>query len=415
MLKKDFLNNEYVKKALFILSLVAGSGVIILILMKLSVIAGLIAGVCTWIVRVMTGFIGGFVLAYLLLPVVKGLQKLLMKTGFFSKRPGAARGLALAVTYLLILLVLVLVIFALALAITKKAQSFHYQDLPKLFAALEMQAVGMQDALLKGLESIGVATEGLRAWIDNIKNNMTESLPGIGNGFLVFANGVGSFFSNALFSVIFSIYFLLETEGLCTYWSNAFCALLGKKIHGVLAVLLKDADVCFAGYIRGQLADALFMTVAVGGVLTVIGVPYAVVIGILSGIGNLIPYVGPIVAYGTSVIVCIGTGRLSLLPVALIAIFVLQTVDGNVVNPKLLSTSIDVHPVLVIVGLLFGSAIGGIGGMLLAVPVASFFKIQFERLVRCRQGSGMLAENDPSQREGNAGSEKTGTADGNVV
>ena len=139
------------------------------------------------------------------------------------------------------------------------------------------------------------------------------------------------------------------------------------------------------------------------------------VIGILSGIGNLIPYVGPIVAYGTTIIVCIGTGRLSLLLVSLIAIFVLQTLDGNVVNPKLLSTSIDVHPVLVIVGLLFGSAIGGIGGMLLAVPVASFFKIQFERLVVFRQRSGMPVEDNASRREGNAGSEKTGTADGNVV
>ena len=54
------------------------------------------------------------------------------------------------------------------------------------------------------------------------------------------------------------------------------------------------------------------------------------------------------------------------------------------VNPRLLSQSIDVHPVLVIVGLLFGSALGGLAGMLLAVPVAAFLKIQFEKLVALR-------------------------------
>ena len=71
-------------------------------------------------------------------------------------------------------------------------------------------------------------------------------------------------------------------------------------------------------------------------------------------------------------------------------VFILQTIDGNIVNPRLLSQSIDVHPVLVIVGLLFGSAVGGFVGMMLAVPVASFFKIQFERLVKNRSNKEPL-------------------------
>ncbi|MBR1628178.1 MAG: AI-2E family transporter [Lachnospiraceae bacterium] len=101
----------------------------------------------------------------------------------------------------------------------------------------------------------------------------------------------------------------------------------------------------------------------------------------LSGLGNLIPYIGPFIAYGLTIGVCVATGKWSLLAIALCSVVILHMIDTHVINPRLLSQSIDIHPVMVIIALLFGSAIGGIGCMLLAVPVASFLKIQFERFV----------------------------------
>ena len=62
-------------------------------------------------------------------------------------------------------------------------------------------------------------------------------------------------------------------------------------------------------------------------------------------------------------------------------LFVIQTVDGNVINPRLLSSNVDVHPMLVIAALIVGGAFGGVVGMLFAVPVAGFFKIQFEKCI----------------------------------
>ncbi len=132
------------------------------------------------------------------------------------------------------------------------------------------------------------------------------------------------------------------------------------------------------------------MAILVGCSLTLIGVRYAVIIGILSGIGNLIPYIGPIVAYGSTIIVCLVCQDLKRLLVAIVVLFVIQTVDGNVINPRLLSSNVDVHPMLVIAALIVGGAFGGIVGMLFAVPVAGFFKIQFEKgidsLVQKRTG-----------------------------
>ena len=127
--------------------------------------------------------------------------------------------------------------------------------------------------------------------------------------------------------------------------------------------------------------DAVIMAILVSSALSLIGVKYAIIIGVLSGIGNLIPYVGPVVAYGSTILVCLISGDFRRLLVAIVVLFVIQTIDGNIINPRLLSTNVDVHPVLVIAALIVGGAIGGIVGMLFAVPVAAFFKIQFEKVI----------------------------------
>ena len=192
---------------------------------------------------------------------------------------------------------------------------------------------------------------------------------------------IGSFLTNLLFAVIFAIYFLLDGKGLVRYWNRVLLAIGGRKVRKEFHVLAKDADSVFSGYIRGQLIDALLMAVLVSVSLSLIGVKYAVIIGVLSGIGNLIPYVGPIVAYGSTILVCLIAGDFRRLLVAIVVLFVIQTVDGNVINPRLLSSSIDVHPMLVIAALIVGGSLGGIVGMLFAVPVAAFLRIQFDKII----------------------------------
>ena len=140
-------------------------------------------------------------------------------------------------------------------------------------------------------------------------------------------------------------------------------------------------DRVFSGYIRGQLLDALFMMVVVSIALLLLNVKFAVIIGVLTGIGNLVPYVGPFVAYGCTGFVGIMSQDWKKLIVSIIIVFVIQTIDGNIVNPKLLSHAVKVHPMLVIIALLLGSKIGGLAGMILAVPVAALLKLWLDRWI----------------------------------
>ena len=143
--------------------------------------------------------------------------------------------------------------------------------------------------------------------------------------------------------------------------------------------MIHDADRCFSGYIRGQAMDAVLVGVTVSIIFSIMGMKYAVVIGLLTGIGNLIPYVGPILGYGSVLFINLMNWNPQMLVTGLVVLLVVMTIDGNVINPRLLAGSIEVHPLLVVASLLAGGAIGGILGMLLAVPIGAFVKLQFEK------------------------------------
>ena len=86
-------------------------------------------------------------------------------------------------------------------------------------------------------------------------------------------------------------------------------------------------------------------------------------------------------AYGFTVLVCMLEGDWKRLLIALVLLLLVQAIDGNLIGPRLLSSNIQVHPLLVVISLIFGSAIGGLLGMLLAVPVGALIKVQFERMI----------------------------------
>ena len=113
-------------------------------------------------------------------------------------------------------------------------------------------------------------------------------------------------------------------------------------------------------------------------------------IALMVGIGNLIPYVGPIVGYVSVVLVCLPTQSYRQMLIGIIALFVIMLVDGNIINPRLLSNNIKIHPLLVVAALIGGGAIGGFVGMLVAVPVAALIKLYFDRFLDVKEAKDKI-------------------------
>lgn len=386
---KKIIGEKYFKISLAVIFTVAASYLAIMLLDRSGTFLMGFFGVLGWIVNVIAPFLIGLILAYLFLPLVEFFNKHLAKIPFFAKRRGMCRGISV---FLMFLVIFIVIFSLLSLIISTFTSDIHFatpEEMEEILRYVGLQAVNFYDEVRKALLNYDIVIPTVDEMLDQARNQIysidgksgTSMAAYLGTGVLGAFNIVKNTVVSIFFAIIFSIYFLSGTEAMSGYWKKAFRTLLGPKAYDVCAEILSDLDKCLAGYIRGQFADAIFMAIVVSVTFGIAGIPYAAVIGIATGIGNLIPYVGPIVAYGMTIISCLIKGDFKLLAVGVIIIFIIQTIDGNIVNPKLLSNSVNVHPALVVVALLFGGAIGGLLGMLLAVPVAAFIRIQFEKLI----------------------------------
>lgn len=386
---KKIIGEKYFKISIAAIFTVGVSYLVILLLRQGGTFLKGVVWVLSWIMNVIAPFLIGLIIAYLFLPIVNFFDRQLKRIPVFAKKPGLCRGIAVFLMFFVIFLVL----FALlSLIISAFTSDIHFATPDELKIMLEYvgtQAVNFYEEVRKALMGYDIVLPAFDELIADLKSQLnnidgtkgTSVVASLGTGVLGAFNFVKNAVVSLFFAIIFSIYFLSGAEEMSVYWKGAFKTLLGDKVYGICSEILTDLDKCLAGYIRGQFADAIFMAVIVTVSFGIAGIPYAALIGVVTGIGNLIPYVGPILGYGMTIISCLIKGEFKLMVVGIVLVLIIQTIDGNIVNPKLLSNSVNVHPALVIVALLFGGAIGGLLGMLLAVPVGAFVRIQFEKLL----------------------------------
>ena len=136
-----------------------------------------------------------------------------------------------------------------------------------------------------------------------------------------------------------------------------------------------NSNYIFFKFISGQLIDAVVVGILVTVAMSIIGVKYSILLGFIIGLFNIIPYFGAIVAVGLSILITVITGGLSKAFWMALIVIILQQIDSNIINPKIIGDSLEISPLLVIIAVTVGGAYFGVLGMFLAVPVAAVFKI----------------------------------------
>lgn len=339
----------------------------------------------SWFVVILTPIFWGLVLAYLLKPSMKFFEKKLKNSKYYkNKEPKKARTMAVTVTWLLILAVVTIVFSLMLSAFTKEVKFADIDSTVAMFEGIANSMQAFYKELINGMNSLNMNSDALTEWLDQLIGVLGSKVNDLGSNIVNNASGVTSSLTNLAFAIIFSIYFMADGERIRSYWSRVSKALFSKKFNDGFKVLSHDADIAFSGYIRGQLMDALIMAILIAITLSLVGVKFAIVIGVLAGIGNLIPYVGPFIAYALTVLVCLISNDFNTMFVAIISLLVIQTIDGQIINPRLLGSTVNVHPMYVIVAIIFGESLGGFMGMIFAVPVAALIKIEFDRLVEMK-------------------------------
>lgn len=378
---RENLNHKYTQIAWYVVITAVILYILLKILDHLGEIGSAIGAGLGWMSVLLKPLVIGFAIAYLLYPLDNFFQRQLLKIPWFRKKRFSARGLAVGMTAILVAGILAVSLSAIVSTVTRELTVFHVDDIDRLLSSLQSSMNSFYNSVIRVMRNFSISSDQLTEYLEPLQTAVVDWAGDLAKSVAGGVRHLPATLSTTIFAIIFGVYFQLDGEGLKKYWSHTLKAITTWNAYNNIRNFFRDADSVFSGYIRGQLVDATFMAVVVSISLSLVGIRYAIVIGILTGIGNLIPYVGPFVAYGSTIFVSLLRWNPRKLIIALIVLFIIQTIDGNVINPKFLSNAIKIHPLLVIASLIIGSAIGGFLGMLLAVPCGALAKIYFEKLI----------------------------------
>ena len=382
----DKFNRKYMQICLYLIITAVIIYSLSLVAKNAPTILHEIMGKVSWLIRVSKPVIFGFVFAYLLDPMTGFFEKKYrkIKSNKLLRKFHAPRTWAAVTSTVLLVVAVVGLISLLVFSVTDQIRLANLDDITKLGNELINSLNAFYNSILANLEKMDIQSQEFELYMKNAITLILDTIMNVVKTSLTSITNISGYLTTILFSFLIGFYFLIDGRMIINYIKKVCYALFSERKNQKISRISHDLDEVFSGYIRGQLADAFFMMLAISIVLSIIGVKFAFVIGIFAGIGNLIPYFGPIVAYISTAFVCLINGDMANLFVSMIALVIIQTIDGNFIGPKLLSRSIKIHPLIVIISLIFGSAIGGFLGMLLAVPIGAYIKLVFVRFIDSR-------------------------------
>ena len=179
-----------------------------------------------------------------------------------------------------------------------------------------------------------------------------------------------------------------------THFITFLVKLFRKEYHSKLREILGQIKVSVQSYISGLLLEMIFVSILTGAGLYFIGIKYFILLGILTGILNLIPYIGILIAGVLTVIASLtGTPDASIIIGIVVVNAIVQLIDNNILVPLIISSKVQINALVSIVGIIIGGALAGIAGMFLAIPILAILKIIFDRTENL-EAWGYLMGND---------------------
>ena len=326
----------------------------------------------TWLtnfLHVVMPFVLGIILAYILYTPTRKVEsffKKFKKAKFISKR---SRGLAVIVVYIIAILVLVLVINYIVPIIISSVIDFvnHFQE---YYNTIMWHINNLPDDSVLKSEAVTNAVSQI-GQIDISKYVNVEKLTEYAQGVLSVAAGIFNFFV----SVIVSAYILLERGEIVNFFKKISNAIFEENTCRNIGKYFNRTNEIFLKFLASQLLDAIVVGILTTIGMSILGVKYAVLLGVMIGLFNMIPYFGAIIAVIIATIITFITGGLTQAIWMIVITTILQQIDANIINPKIVGESLKISPLLVIFAVTIGGEYFGVLGMFLAVPVFAVLKI----------------------------------------
>lgn len=327
----------------------------------------------------------GIVIAYVLCPVAKFLERQFRRGKWLAR---AAR--PLSVLFTLIFAFGILGLFC-ALILPQVVDSIRslVVDLPGM---LEVQLTRLEsyleedsDAASTVMQMIASVETFLMTWI---KENLFATVSNVAVSVL----SIGSAIVNLVVSIVVTVYLLLDRERYLGQCKKLFYAVSrNKRFNRVVMEVVHQADQIFSGFISGKLLDSLIVGIICFVCLTVLKMPYALLVSVIVGVTNIIPMFGPFIGAIPSAFLILLVSPSKCI-IFLIFIIILQQLDGNVIGPRILGNSTGLSALYVTVAMLLFGKLMGFVGMIVGVPLFATLYYIVKRLAEYslkRQGMPM--------------------------
>lgn len=337
------------------------------------------------LIRILQPIIIGLVLAYLLNPIMRFQEQFYIKflearMKNHAKAKKTARGVAIIGSLAFLVGIFVLLIAAIVPAVIASIQSMAAtlpDEVNNLIAWVNEFTKGDTEAAEVARQAIERASTAIQNFLeDDILTKVRAYLSSITSGVIY---GV-KFLINVLVGIIISVYVMASKETFAGQAKKIIYALFKPVRANVIVETVRKSNDIFGGFISGKLLDSAIIGVLTYIVLAIMKMPDIVLVSVIIGVTNVIPFFGPFIGAIPSFIIIVLQDPVQGL-YFLIFVVILQQVDGNIIGPKILGDSTGLSSFWVVFAILVFGGLWGFTGMLLGVPIMAVIYYIIEKSV----------------------------------
>lgn len=273
-----------------------------------------------------------------------------------------------------------------------------------LVILVSTQITGFNESLPQMKQNISVLTDGIKEWLFanfgvseqkfnewfNVQKMMNSGTAGIGKTLV----GVGNMLVVAVLLPVYVFLVLYYKVHLVAFIHRLF----GLDNDIMVSEVLSAIKTTIKSYLVGLLLEALLVGTLYTTGLLIIGIDYAILLGVLAALLNIIPYVGQIVAGSLSVFIALCTKSSPSYALIVLGLFMLiQFIDNNFFLPKIVASKVKLNALVSIVVVIAGNLLWGVPGMFLAIPLTAICKVIFDEISALKSWGFLLGDPEPSK------------------
>lgn len=354
------------------------------------------------ILKIFEPILCGLIFAYLLNPIMNQFEKILLS--FFEKKIKNKEKLHIVVRSISIFNTLVLALLVIAVLLYMilpelfDTISNMVKDLPGQFSKFTTWVTNLSiNERLDGIlaESLSSIGDYIEKWV---KTNFITKIDSVFSTVTVGVVGIINIIEDIFIGIIVSVYVLANKERFIGQGKKIIYALFQNKTANATLEIFRDSNQIFTGFLVGKVIDSLIIGIICFICLTLLKMPYILLVSVIVGFTNIIPFFGPYIGGAISVVlILLSEPRKGL--IFIVFIIVLQQIDGNLIGPKILGESTGLSSFWVIFSILVGSGLFGFAGMIFGVPTFAVIYHLIKKFVEQRLSKKKLPTDTQAYRE----------------